>query len=100
MRPATAVVSALRAAGSGSVLSDWVINRYTMFCVAEKYIVLVAEPVIDPDLETVRIVCRRPVLREVIRDVARKRQIGLRRVRSEKLLHRRKNQCLRDLETR
>ena len=100
MCPATAVVSTLRATASGAVLSDRVIDRYAMFCVAEEDVVFVTEAMIDPDLETVRIVCSRTILREVICYIDRKRQIRLRRVSPEKILHRREDQSLRNLETR
>ena len=99
MCPTAAVVSPSRATGRRSILPDRVINRYAVFGVAEEDVVVVVESMIDPDLETVRIVYRWTTLCEVI-PVTRKRDIRRRRIRSEKLLHRRKNQSLRDLETR
>ena len=69
MGPATAVVSSLRAAAGRTLLSDRVINRYTLFRVAEEDVVVVAESMIDSNLETVRIVCRCTTLSEIIRHV-------------------------------
>ena len=62
-----------------------------MFCVAEENIVTISEAVIDSDLEAVGIVDCRPVLSEVVGDIAREREIRRRRIGPEKLLHRRKN---------
>src|SRR5581483_8104611 len=70
-------------------------NRIPLLGVAEENIVAVAEAVIHAPLITVRVVDRRARADEVIRQVARVREVGRRRVGLEELLHRREDQRLR-----
>src|SRR5262249_27758301 len=94
---APAVIPARGTALGRAGLSDRSRNRYPLFGIAEEKIVSVSEAVIYSHLITVRVVDCGPGLDEVVRLVPRNKRIGRRRIRLEELLHRRKDQRLRNL---
>ena len=90
--------AALSSSGSRSFGSDRIEDGDVLLREAKENGVAIAEVMIDPHLETVRVVSRRANLREVVCRITR--EIRRRRVGVEETLHGRKDQRLRNLETR
>src|SRR5215470_4047583 len=70
--PCATVVSPLSTSASRAVGTDRIKDSDVLLCVTEKDAVVITKPVIDPDLETVCIVCGRTNLRKVVYGVAGK----------------------------
>src|SRR6266540_2168768 len=68
-----------------------------MFRVPEEHVVHIAEAMVRPDLKTIGVVRRAPALDEIASEVAWHRIVRSRRILLEKLLHRSKDQALRNL---
>ena len=72
MRPAAAVVATFRTPERRAVVSNRIKDGDFLLGEAEEDVVAIAEAVIDSKLKTVRIVDRRPDLREIVCRIARK----------------------------
>ena len=84
--PATAVIPALRSSRRGSDPADRCIRRHAVLGVAEEQAVALAEAMIDPRLEAVRVVGRGAALNEIVGQITRRRIVRRRRIPLKKLL--------------
>src|SRR5262245_52566228 len=100
MRPPSAVVASFSIAPCRSNLADRSQHGHTLLGVAEKHIVLNVETMIDPQLNTVRIVYRGSILNKVLSWFARNGIVGRRCVLLKKLLHWSVDQRLREFVAR
>ena len=89
--------TALAATGSRSLIADGIEHGHRLLRETEEHVVRFTKAMIDPKLKTVCIVCRRPALGKVILRITTK--VRRWRVGFKEILHRRKNKCLRNLET-
>src|SRR5262249_11647423 len=97
MRPAAAVISALAAAAGRALLSYRIKDCDVLLGEAKEDVVAITKTVIDSELPTIGLVGGRATLGEIVLRVSAEVRPAC--VRLEELLHRRKNQRLRNLET-